>query len=80
MEGSGASHRPLPFYARAQAEAPVSRDEDGTFVLTKFEDLMHYGRLPSVIIAPEWEKAGAWRILKDMALGMTNPITPGYVD
>lgn len=64
---------PYPFYARAQAEAPVSRDEDGTYVLTKFEDLMHYGRLPSVIIAPEWEKAGAWRVLKDMALGHDEP-------
>jgi cytochrome P450 len=64
---------PYPFYARAQAEAPVSRDEDGTFVLTKYEDLMHYGRLPSVVIAPEWEKAGAWSVLKDMALGQDEP-------
>ncbi len=64
---------PYPFYARAQAEAPVSRDWDGTYVLTKYDDIMHYGRLPSVVIAPEWEKAGAWSILKDMALGRDEP-------
>ncbi|MBU8808258.1 cytochrome P450 [Mycolicibacterium goodii] len=64
---------PYPFYARALDEAPVSRDEDGTYVLTKFEDLMHYGRLPSVIISTEWEKAGAWRIFEEMALGHDEP-------
>lgn len=64
---------PYPFYARAQAEAPVTRDEDGTIVLTKYEDLMHYGRLPSVVIRPEWGKAGAWSILMDMALGHDEP-------
>jgi cytochrome P450 len=64
---------PYPFYARALAEAPVSRDWDGTYVLTKYEDIMHYGRLPSVLIAPEWEKAGAWSVLKDMALGCDEP-------
>lgn len=60
---------PYPFYARALAEAPVSIDDDGTFVLTRYDDLMHYGRLPSVVIAPEWEKAGGWSILKSMAIG-----------
>lgn len=64
---------PYPFYARALAEAPISIDDDGTFVLTRYHDLMHYGRLPSVIIAPEWEKAGGWRILKHMALGQDEP-------
>ncbi|KAA9165521.1 cytochrome P450 [Amycolatopsis acidicola] len=65
---------PYPFYARALAEAPVLRDDfDGSYVLTKYEDLMHYGRLPSVRIAPEWEKAGAWRVLRDMALGNDEP-------
>jgi cytochrome P450 len=65
---------PYPFYARALAEAPIMRDDaDGSYVLTKYEDLMHYGRLPSIRIAPEWDKAGAWRILKDMALGNDEP-------
>ncbi|WP_037370784.1 cytochrome P450 [Amycolatopsis orientalis] len=65
---------PYPFYAKALAEAPVLRDDyDGSYVLTKYEDLMHYGRLPSVRIAPEWEKAGAWRVLLDMALGNDEP-------
>ncbi|UQS25994.1 cytochrome P450 [Amycolatopsis thermalba] len=65
---------PYPYYARALAEAPIMRDDhDGSFVLTRYEDLMHYGRLPSVRIAPEWEKAGAWRVLLDMALGHDEP-------
>ncbi|MCX2963191.1 cytochrome P450 [Gordonia aquimaris] len=64
---------PYPFYAHAQTHAPVSRDEDGTVVLTKYADLMHYGRLPSVLIAPEWDKAGAWSVLSDMALGHDEP-------
>lgn len=64
---------PYPFYARALAEAPVTIDDDGTFVLTKYEDLMQYGRLPSVVIRPEWEKAGAWRVLLDMAIGHDEP-------
>lgn len=64
---------PYPFYARALAEAPITIDDDGTFVLTRYEDLMHYGRLPSVVIAPEWEKAGGWKILEHMALGKDEP-------
>jgi cytochrome P450 len=64
---------PYPFYARALAEAPITRDADGSFVLTRYEDLMRYGRLPSVVIAPEWQKAGAWSVLKDMALGHDEP-------
>ncbi|EME22670.1 cytochrome P450 [Rhodococcus triatomae] len=64
---------PYPFYARALEEAPVSLDEDGAIVLTKYDDLMHYGRLPSVIIAPEWEKAGAWSVLLDAAIGHDEP-------
>lgn len=65
---------PYPFYARALAEAPVMWDEaDRSYVLTKYEDLMYYGRLPSIRIRPEWEKAGAWRILMDMALGHDEP-------
>lgn len=64
---------PYPFYARALAEAPVSIDDDGTFVLTKHEDLMRYGRLPSVVIRPEWARAGAWDFLLDMALGHDEP-------
>ncbi|GAB3562551.1 cytochrome P450 [Amycolatopsis endophytica] len=65
---------PYPYYARALAEAPIMRDDaDGSFVLTRYEDLMHYGRLPSIRIAPEWKKAGAWRVLLDMALGHDEP-------
>lgn len=64
---------PYPFYARALAEAPVSLDWDGAYVLTKYEDLMTYGRLPSVVIEPAWAEAGAWGILKDTALGRDEP-------
>lgn len=64
---------PYPFYARALAEAPVTIDEDGTYVLTKYEDLMRYGRMSSVVIRSEWERAGAWSILLDMAIGHDEP-------
>ncbi|OBJ95461.1 cytochrome [Mycolicibacterium fortuitum] len=64
---------PYPFYARALREAPVSIDWDGAYVLTKYEDLMNYGRLPSVVIEPEWAETGAWAILSDMALGRDEP-------
>lgn len=64
---------PYPFYARALSEAPVTVDDDGTFVLTKHEDLMHYGRLPSVRIRPEWARAGDWDFLLDMAVGHDEP-------
>jgi cytochrome P450 len=64
---------PYPFYARAQAEAPVMREPDGTFVLTKYEDLMHYGRLPSLVVVPEWEKAGSWSTLTNMVTGSDEP-------
>lgn len=65
---------PYPFYARALAEAPILFDPyDSSYVLTRYEDLMYYGRLPSVRIAPEWERAGAWRVLRDMALGSDEP-------
>lgn len=65
---------PYPYYARALVEAPVMKDEfDGSYVLTRYDDLMYYGRLPSMRIRPEWEKAGAWHVLLDMALGHDEP-------
>lgn len=64
---------PYPFYARALAEAPVSQDWDGAYVLTKYEDLMTYGRHPSVTIEPAWAEAGAWVLFKDTALGHDGP-------
>lgn len=64
---------PYPFYARAQAEAPLSREANGTYVLVKYDDVMKYGRLPSVLIAPQWENTGGWRVLRHMALGNDEP-------
>ncbi|CQD23252.1 hypothetical protein BN970_05721 [Mycolicibacterium conceptionense] len=68
---------PYPFYARALREAPVSIDWDGAYVLTKYEDLMHYGRLPSVVIEPSGPKPERGRFSATWLSAATSPTTRG---
>lgn len=41
---------PYPYYARARASSPVHLAEDGTYVVTRYDDVMKYFKLPIMSI------------------------------
>jgi cytochrome P450 len=64
---------PYPWFARAQAETPVLRDTDGTFVVLKYADIVEFGKRPSMSVEPGWEKAGPWAIARRTVIAQDPP-------
>lgn len=67
---------PYPWYERARRESPVYKASDGTFVVTRYDDAMHYGRLPCMsIIEPETgeEDPHPWRVFGSTVLWLDPP-------
>ncbi|WP_138464271.1 cytochrome P450 [Poseidonocella sp. HB161398] len=65
---------PYPWYDRARREYPVYRDTDGTFVITRYDDVMKYGKTASLsIVDPDWVPKGAWAALSNTVLGIDPP-------
>lgn len=65
---------PYPWYARVQAEHPVYRMADGTYVVSRYDDIMKYGKLPIMsIVDPDWVPKGPWAALSKTVLGVDPP-------
>lgn len=65
---------PFPWYAEARKHYPIYRSEDGTYVVTRYEDIVRYGKLPSLsIVDPEWVPPGPWKVLSQTVLFMDPP-------
>ena len=64
---------PYPWYARVQAESPVFVDERGVFVVTKYEDVMTFGKQPSMSVEPGWAQAGPWAVVRETMIGRDDP-------
>lgn len=64
---------PYPWFARAQAEVPVMRDTDGTFVVLKYDDILEHGKRPVMSVEPGWEKAGPWSIARQSVIAQDPP-------
>jgi cytochrome P450 len=65
---------PYPWYEKARTEWPIYRALDGTFVVTRFDDVVHFGKLPSLsIVDPHGIPRGPWAVLKDTVLGLDPP-------
>jgi len=67
-------NNPYPWYALARRDFPVFQDLDGSFVITRYEDVVKYGKLASLsIVDPEWVPKGAWAALSTTVLGLDPP-------
>ncbi|WP_197417641.1 cytochrome P450 [Mycobacterium sp. GA-2829] len=64
---------PYPWFARAQAEVPVLRDTDGTFVVLRYADVLEFGKRPAMSVEPGWEKAGPWSIARQSVIAQDPP-------
>lgn len=64
---------PYLWFARAQAEVPVLCDSDGTFVVLKYDDILEYGKRPTMSVEPNWEKAGPWSIARQSVIAQDPP-------
>ncbi|WP_179220190.1 cytochrome P450 [Rhodococcus sp. NCIMB 12038] len=64
---------PYPWYARALAHAPLIYDDLGFYVLSRYHDVMAYGKHPAMSVEPGWEQAGPWSVARDTVIGRDLP-------
>ncbi|WP_053386676.1 cytochrome P450 [Leucobacter japonicus] len=64
---------PHPWYARAQAEVPVLREESGTYVVARYDDVMEFGLMPCMSVEPGWDAAGPWSLASATIIGTDPP-------
>jgi cytochrome P450 len=64
---------PYPWFARAQAEAPVFLDSSGTYVVTRYDDVLEFGKHPSMSVEPGWDQAGPWALARHTIIGRDEP-------
>jgi cytochrome P450 len=65
---------PYPWYDNARKNFPIYRDMDGTYVVTRYEDVVRYGKLPSLsIVTPEGAPSGPWKALSATVLNLDPP-------
>lgn len=66
---------PYPWYERVRIEHPVYKMADGTYVVTRYDDVMKFGKLPIMsIVDPEWVPKSPWAALSKTVLGADPPI------
>ncbi|MAP96577.1 MAG: hypothetical protein CMK07_16700 [Ponticaulis sp.] len=59
---------PFPWYDTLRKQAPVYKDptEENTYIVSRYEDVVAFGRHPSLTMkAPSWVDKGAWGLFKD---------------
>lgn len=64
---------PYPWYARALREAPVIYDDLGFYIVSRYEDVMEFGKHPSMSVEPGWDQAGPWAVVRDTVIGKDLP-------
>lgn len=64
---------PYPWYARAQAEMPVLLDDSGAYVVLRYDDVMEFGKHPSMSVEPGWDQAGPWAVASETIIGRDVP-------
>jgi cytochrome P450 len=66
---------PYPWYDNARKNYPIYQDLDGTYVITRYEDVVKYGKLPSLsIVSPEGAPSGPWKALSATVLNLDPPL------
>ncbi|MEZ2388148.1 cytochrome P450 [bacterium RCC_150] len=64
---------PSPWYARAQAEVPVLLDDTGSYVVSRYDDVMEFGPMPCMSVEPGWDAAGPWSVASSTIIGRDAP-------
>ena len=65
---------PYPWYEKARRDFPIYRSDDGAYVLTRYEDVTRYAKLPSLsIVDPVWVPKGPWAALSKTVLALDPP-------
>lgn len=65
---------PYPWYQEARENYPIYKDVDGTYVITRYEDVVKFGKLPSLsIVPPDDVDKGPWGVLKDTVVALDPP-------
>lgn len=65
---------PFPWYEDARKNHPIYKSSDDTYIITRYEDIVKYGKLPSLsIVDPEWVPPGPWKVLSKTVLFMDPP-------
>ena len=68
-------NNPYPWYRKARQEFPVFQDTDGTYVITRYEDVVKFGKLQSLsIVDPAWVPKGPWAALSSTVLSIDPPL------
>lgn len=66
---------PYPWYERVRAEHPVYKMADGTYVVSRYDDVLKFGKLPIMsIVDPEWVPKSPWAALSKTVLGADPPV------
>ncbi|MGV0807978.1 cytochrome P450 [Mycolicibacterium setense] len=65
---------PYPYYARARRISPVHQTDERTYVVTRYDDAMHFGRLPCMSIRePDWVDPSPWEAFGNTVLSLDPP-------
>src|ERR1700722_12478961 len=64
---------PYPWYDRLREEHPVYQIEPGSYVLTRYADVLHCTTHHRTTVLPAWEDAGAWQVNADTIIGTDAP-------
>jgi len=64
---------PYPWFARVQVEAPVFLDPSGVYVVTRYDDVLEFGRHPAMSVEPGWDQAGPWALARHTIIGRDEP-------
>lgn len=59
---------PYPWYERARRTEPVYLTPEGTYVVTRYDDAMHYGKLPCMSIIEPGADGHPWRAFENTVL------------
>ncbi|MEV8569733.1 cytochrome P450 [Streptomyces sp. NPDC051322] len=63
---------PYPWYRRLQQDHPVY-ELDGTYVVSRYEDIVRYLKLPIMSVETAWANQGPWSYVSDTMLGVDPP-------
>lgn len=64
---------PYPWYDRVLREAPVVVDDNGVFIVSRYEDVLKFGRHPAMSVEPGWAYAGPWNVVSATMIGRDEP-------
>jgi cytochrome P450 len=65
---------PYPWYDSARAAGPVHQTDEHTYVLTRYDDVMHYAKLPVMSIREaDWVNPNPWEAFENTVLSKDPP-------